>query len=723
MDNQEAFYAEEFALYSSQSFFLTGKAGTGKTTLLKKILTQTDKNVVVVAPTGVAAINAGGVTIHSMFGLPLTSFIPNNDFVDLNIANNRSSLKKHMRFRKEKRKLLQELDLLIIDEISMVRADLLDAIDFILQEVRHNREPFGGLQVIFIGDLYQLPPVVKEHSWQILREYYESPFFFDSYAWKNSNAFTIELEHIYRQDDEEFIAILNQIRHGEVEEEELLRLNERYQAHAPGSKQDYITLCTHNYQADKINKNELEKLPSSSRVFKAKIEGSFNENAFPADLDVEIKVGAQIMFIRNDAEDQMYYNGKLAIVEHLTSDSIKVSFIENGESYTLKEETWENINYTLDKETNEVKEEKLGSFTQYPIRLAWAITIHKSQGLTFKRAIIDLGKSFVAGQAYVALSRCTDLEGLILKSQVTPKNIFIDERIIGFHRENKQQGNFEQALTFAKEEYAQRQLLKAFTFIAFREEILDWKEMIAEKDLPEKDKCLLVYKDAHHTWLNIQDVEAKFKSQLRKILRTFQAEKDTPMLIDRCGKAIHYFTEEIFHKLIIPLNAHINEFAFKSKTKAYIKFCKEMLNVYWLKMHQLYQLKYIDTPCYGAANTHSTEELPNVDKIVASSQKKGATYEITLEMFNNGDSVKEIATQRGMAESTIEQHITKWILKGRIKITSVMAEERVEKILKYLNKQEAISIARLKEDIPFETSFAELRHALAHSEWIKKRQP
>ena len=721
MDNQEAYFAEEFALHTSQSFFLTGKAGTGKTTLLKKILASTSKNTIVVAPTGVAAINAGGVTIHSMFGLPLTSFIPNNDFVDLNVANNRSSLKKHMRFRKEKRKLLQGLDLLIIDEISMVRADLLDAIDFILQEIRHNKEAFGGLQVVFIGDLYQLPPVVKEHSWQVLREYYDSPFFFDSYAWKNANAFTVELDHIYRQQDEQFINMLNQVRHGEIEEEDLALLNENYSPHAP-SNGDYITLCTHNYQADQINKAELEKLMTPAYKFAAKVEGTFNENAFPADQEIALKVGAQVMFIRNDAEDQMYYNGKLATVEQIAADFIKVSFTENGEMFTLKEEVWENINYTLDQETNEVKQEKMGSFTQYPIRLAWAITIHKSQGLTFKQAIIDLGKSFVAGQAYVALSRCTDLEGLVLKSKITPKNIFIDERIINFHRDNRQGGNYEQALKFAKEEYAQKALMKAFTFLPIREEIQDWQEIITTKDLPEKAKCLALYKEAHHTWLSMQDVESKFKSQLRKIFRTFDKNKDVPVLLERCEKAIHYFSEEIFHKLIRPLNEHINEYAFKTRTKAYIKFCKEMLQVYWLRMHQLYQLQYLDHKCYQTTSAHQVSDLPSVDKSVNLSQKKGATFEVTLEMFNNGDTPEEIAATRNMAVSTIEQHLTKWIAKDRINIFSLIKEDKVAKILAHMEKQEAISISRLKEEIPFETTFAELRHVLAHSEWIKKQK-
>lgn len=719
MSNQEAYYAEEFALNTSQSFFLTGKAGTGKTTLLRNILKKTTKNTAVVAPTGVAAINAGGVTIHSMFGLPLTSFIPNNDFVDLNLANNRSSLKKHMRFRKEKRKLLQELDLLIIDEISMVRADLLDAIDFILQNVRQNREAFGGLQVVFIGDLFQLPPVVREDSWQILREYYDSPFFFDSYAWKNANAFTIELLHIYRQADPLFIDILNNVRNGEVSEEDLLTLNELSYKRASSQDKEYITLCTHNYQADSINSNELEKLSGNKFKFKAKIEGQFNENAFPAELEIELKVGAQIMFVRNDSEQGMYYNGKLAEVSSISEQFIQVNFIENGESYTLKQELWENIHYTLDKESNEVKEEKLGSFMQYPIRLAWAITVHKSQGLTFKKAIIDLGKSFAPGQAYVALSRCTDLEGLILKTKINARNIFVDPRIVAFHEDNHVGSNFDQALKFAKEEYAKRILYKAFSFYTFREEIEEWKDFIAQKDLPEKDKCLSIAKNSHHVWLSLQDVEQKFKSQLNQIFRSFK-EEDTPVLFSRCEKAIHYFTEEIYNKLLLPLSEHINEYVFKSKTKAYINFCKDLQKLYWLKMSQLYQLKYLDISLYNSNSIKKFSDLPSEGPAENVNLGKGATFELTLELFKKGESPEEIAITRNMALSTIQQHLTKWIVKGRIDIFDLLDETRVAKILPYFEAEKEISITRIKEKIPFETTFAELRYVLAYQEWKKK---
>ncbi len=720
MTNQDAIFAEEFALNTSQSFFLTGKAGTGKTTLLRNILQKTTKNTVVVAPTGVAAINAGGVTIHSMFSLPLTSFIPNNDFVDLNVANNRTSLKKHMRYRKEKRKLLQELELLIIDEISMVRADLLDAIEFVLQQVRHNEEPFGGLQVVFIGDLFQLPPVVREDSWNFLREYYDSPFFFDSQAWKNANAFTIELKHIYRQQDEEFINILNHVRNGEVDEYDLDVLNKNYNKNSDIQADEFITLCTHNYQADNINKAELEKLRTREFSFKAKIEGTFNENAFPADLDITIKEGAQIMFVRNDAEDGMYFNGKLAKVISLGAGSIKVEFLEDGKEYSLKEEIWENINYTLDKETNEVKQEKLGSFKQYPIRLAWAITVHKSQGLTFKKAILDLGKTFAAGQAYVALSRCTDLNGMVLKSKISAKNIFVDPRIVAFHNDTDTTSNYDHALKFAKEDYAQKVIYRAFSFSHFKDEINDWKEVVNIKDIPEKHKAVILTKEAHNVWLNIQNVEQGFKKQLHEIFKNFNPEKDLNKLDDRAQKAIHYFSEEIFNKLIQPLNEHINEYAFKSKTKAYVKICNEILQSFWLKMHELYNLHYLDHKIFKLDQIRDKKDLKNVDKVVQTNQKKGATYEITLEMFKSGKIIEKIAEERNMAKSTIEQHISKLIKEGKINVFDVLDKEKVAQLEVYLANNTSNSLTDVLELIPFKTDFAELRFVTSHIEFNKK---
>lgn len=719
MSNQEVYFAEQFALNTSQSFYLTGKAGTGKTTLLKKILTQTDKNTIVVAPTGVAAINAGGVTIHSMFGLPLTSFVPNNDFVDLNVANNRYSLSKHLRYRKEKRKVIQELDLLIIDEISMVRADLLDAIDFVLQHIRHNKEPFGGVQVLFIGDLYQLPPVVKPDQWELLQNYYQSPFFFDSIAWQNLNAFTIELKHIYRQQDEEFISILNNVRNNTTTEEDLETLNQHYDNTVSGTLKNYITLCTHNFQADSINKKELDKISDKMFIYKAEIEGAFNESAYPADLDIELKVGAQIMFIRNDAEDNIYYNGKLAEVIYLGISIIKVKFIESKEEYVLKKEEWENINYTINKETNEVKQEKLGSFKQYPIRLAWAITIHKSQGLTFEKAIVDVGKSFAAGQAYVALSRCTDLSGLILKSKIQQSNVIVDNRIVAFHKKSVAQKSLDKALEYAKEQYAEKLIYKAFSFAYFKDEIDEWKDTIEKKDLPDKANCMMLQKEAYSTWLNLQDVEHKFKNQLYQIFNN-KAQITEAILKDRCGKAINYFTEEIFNKLIVPLNKHINEYSYKTKTKTYLSFCKDLLQMYWLKVKVLYGLCYVDVKLYQAEDIRkeSQQEVKSKDVFEA---KKGATFETTLAMFKEGISVQDIAIKRSMAESTIAQHLTKWIKKGEISIFDLLEKQRVESLLPYYQKSEFVSLGQLKNEIPFETSYVELRYLLAYFENINKK--
>ena len=322
-----------------------------------------------------------GVTIHSMFQLPLTAFVPDSAFVDMNLATNRHGLAKHTRYNKDKRKLLRELELLVIDEISMVRCDMLDAIDFLLRRTRGIDRPFGGVQLLVVGDLFQLAPVVKDRVWEVLQPYYTNPYFYDAHAWRQAAAVTIELTHIYRQNEQEFVDILNRVRNNALIPADLDRLHENYKPDFEAKEKPYITLTTHNYKADAINVKKLDALPGKAFRFKAEIEGTFKENAYPAQEVIILKKGAQIMFIRNDTEEHRYYNGKLAEVAEVSKNRIKVSFPETpSETLTLEKTKWDNINYSVDKETHEIHEDNLGSFTQYPIRLAWAVTVHKKPG-------------------------------------------------------------------------------------------------------------------------------------------------------------------------------------------------------------------------------------------------------------------------------------------------------------------------------------------------------
>ena len=418
------------AEHTNRSIFLTGKAGTGKTTFLNEFVKKTQKKHIVVAPTGIAAINAGGVTIHSMFGLPLRTFIPTTDRIDSNLGNNIADLMQHFKYRKDKLKLLREIEIIIIDEVSMLRADVLDMMDFSLRSVRRNQQKFGGVQMLFIGDLYQLPPVVRDEHF--LGQYYKSPFFFESYALKEMPLITIELTTVYRQKDEIFLDILNDIRDGAVGDIDFDTLNDRYIPDFEPTDEPYVYLTSHNRMADEINQKKLADLKGKAYVYSAEIIGNFSENQYPNEEELQLKVGAQVMFIRNDASsDKRYFNGKLAEVMSLDQKEITVLIDGDEEVFTLKKETWEQKRYGLDAEKN-ITEDVLGSFQQYPIRLAWAVTIHKSQGLTFDRLIIDAGKSFASGQVYVALSRCRTLEGIVLKSKITPNVIFADRRVAQF---------------------------------------------------------------------------------------------------------------------------------------------------------------------------------------------------------------------------------------------------------------------------------------------------
>ncbi len=460
--------AVDLVTHSNRSIFLTGKAGTGKTTFLKWIREHCLKQLAVVAPTGVAAINAGGVTIHSFFQLPLAAFIPEGESFSSGRDEfvNPYDLVSRLKIQKDKIRVLQELELLIIDEISMVRCDTLDAIDTVLKHTRQSPEPFGGVQLLFIGDLYQLPPVIREETWDALRRYYPSPYFFDSRATSGRAPIYIEFDKIYRQSEERFIRLLNQVRNNDLDAEGLQILEERYQPNYHRQPGDgVITLTTHNEKAREINNREIDSIHTPAFRFDASIDGEFPDNFFPADQQLVLKIGAQVMFIRNDPDrTRRYFNGKIGVVMDIVDEVVHVQCLDGSPVIEVKREKWENIRYMVNVSNRKLEEDVLGSFAQYPLRLAWAITIHKSQGLTFEKAIIDAGRSFASGQVYVALSRCTSLDGLILQSRVQAGGFYTDRRIVEFAERRSSIRELEAELIIARGAFIRDSLEQLFNF-------------------------------------------------------------------------------------------------------------------------------------------------------------------------------------------------------------------------------------------------------------------
>src|SRR5690554_3692308 len=494
--NKAFLQAASFVNHTDKSIFLTGNAGTGKTTFLKYISQNCPKKKAIVAPTGVAAINAGGSTIHSLFWLPFGTYIADYEMAwDAQEGGiyNKKRLLGNLRYRKERRTLIQELELLIIDEVSMLRADMLDAIDTILKSVRRDARPFGGLQVLFIGDLYQLPPVVKHHEWTIMQNYYNSPFFFDAHVIKEAQPVQLELKTIYRQNDPTFINLLNSIRKNCCTKDQLSNLNSYYNPDfIPSKEKPYITLCSHNIQADKINKERLGKLSSDSVFLKAAVDGNFSEASYPAEASLELKEGAQVMFIKNDkGEERRYYNGKIGVVKKVSKNEVIVRLPEGGPDIEVEREKWENIQYKFDQEKDKINEETLGTFSQFPLRLAWAVTIHKSQGLTFDRAIIDAGSSFAAGQVYVALSRVRTLKGLVLKSEIKPTNIFTNYDVKSFSELIVKESEIKAVLERAQEKYLMNTLLNTFLWNKITERIKTFRDETDSKSIANKDQAYL----------------------------------------------------------------------------------------------------------------------------------------------------------------------------------------------------------------------------------------
>ena len=553
-NNPELQLAWQFIENTGTHLFLTGKAGTGKTTFLRRLKEQTPKRMVILAPTGIAAINAGGVTIHSFFQLSFAPFVPETTF---------NSSQTHYRFSKEKRNIIRSMDLLVIDEISMVRADLLDAIDSALRRYRDREKPFGGVQLLMIGDLQQLAPVVKENEWEMLKNYYETPYFFASRALRETVYMTIELKTVYRQSDTFFLSLLNRIRENQADDEVLNELNRRYQpGFRPRKEEGYIRLTTHNYQAQKVNDNELASLPGQTYSFRAEIDGTFPEYLYPADEVLTIKAGAQIMFLKNDpSSEKRYYNGMIGEVAAVNDAGMIVRGKDNGDEFQLLPEEWGNYKYVLNEETKEITEEIEGTFRQYPIRLAWAITIHKSQGLTFERAIIDARNSFAHGQTYVALSRCKTLEGMVLESPLRREAIISDSTVDDFTKEVERNKPGNRQLHDMQKAYFFDLLSDLFNFYSLDQAYKRLLRLIDEDLYKLYPKQLAEYKElAPHIKEKIVEVSQRFRNQYTRLINGSDDYAADQGLQERGRSGAGYFRKELepvralFEKTNMPLD-------------------------------------------------------------------------------------------------------------------------------------------------------------------------
>jgi len=714
--NEELRQAWDFVEHTGKSIFLTGKAGTGKTTFLHRIVNESTKRTVVVAPTGVAAINAGGVTIHSFFQLPFSPFIPN------------AKIKSKFDFGKEKRRIIRTLDLLIIDEISMVRSDLLDAIDSVLRRYREPGRPFGGVQLVMIGDLQQLTPVVTAEDESILRGHYDTPYFFGSHALQQIDYVTIELKTVYRQQDEAFIQILNSVRSGRPPQTVIEQLNNRYRKDfRPDPKEGYIRLTTHNHLADDYNDKELEQLAGNPQTFTAEISGTFPEYAYPTAVTLELKVGAQVMFVKNDtAAERRYYNGRIGHVTHIGDDEVFVRCPGDDRDICVTPQEWENAKYILNKETREIETDVQGIFRQLPLRLAWAITIHKSQGLTFERAIIDAALSFASGQVYVALSRCKTLEGLVLASPVSTAAVISDQRVEQYitHQEQEALQSIGRLHTL-KEEYHRELLIELFDFreISMTEERLS--RLLIEHFtrshpvLTNKHKATVQYlKD------ELSIVALKWTMLIQK---TEQEKLHEQPFMERIKRSAVYFSNELekvfkglftLTKLIETKNKDVRgrladcladaQQAVVAKRLLLNDIAEQGFSVpFYLKAKQQAILDALDG---GTSKKRRNRE----NKVEKRKPQKESTQEKTLHMYRKGMSPAQISKERKLTLQTVINHLAKFIGDDELSLDELV-EPKKQKIIRSIAQRIGLENGKkaIKELCPADITYTDITLTLA----------
>lgn len=723
---------------TNRNIFLTGKAGTGKTTLLHKIINTCYKNTVVVAPTGIAALNAGGVTIHSMFQLPFASFLPTlsnppivNEFLRF---ENRFSLRKHFQMHKNKQQVIRNMELLIVDEVSMLRADVLDAMDYMLQFIRKDKRPFGGVQVLFIGDLLQLPPVVKQEEWEVLKHYYKGMYFFQSEVVTQNPLLYVELETIYRQTDKLFISILNHLRENQLTSEDIKQLERYVQPDFPKKHlKDYITLTTHNAKADAMNQREMSKLSSTLFSYEADIVDDFPEYLYPIEKVIQLKEGARVMFIKNDISgEHLFFNGKMGTVVSLSEGEITVK-LDGGRVINVERYEWENVRYKLNETTKDIEEERLGSFTQYPLRLAWAITIHKSQGLTFEKAILDLASVFASGQAYVAFSRLRSLDGLILLSSVSANGINNNGEVIGYAENKASEKEVQTACYTGKTEFLQENILNTFQWNTLLEEWVlhrnSYSGEIGNKNL---------YKDwASQQLVRVQELVTVSEKFIKQLKTLFYNATDVQHIFERVAKGITYFTpllEQLWYEVLLVEGKIANQ----KKVKQFFTELKELDNSLsemlkkLFRLEQMVQLAQSDQP-FNKEKIHSakletlytklTGKINNIlkneklfigeyppSKDDKPKKEKRSTYDITLQLWKEGKTVVEIAKERTLSQATIYSHIAKCIEQDKIAITEVLPEETINELNTIFKENEELTTLKsLYEKTEERYSWDELR--------------
>ena len=714
--SEAAQFTLKFINQTNRSLFLTGKAGTGKTTLLKEIIKTTHKNTVVVAPTGIAALNAGGVTIHSMFQLPFGGFIPDNSapqFSDSVKFETKSTLVRHFKMSGLKKAVIRNMELMIIDEVSMLRADLLDAIDFMMQSVRKKKAPFGGVQVLFIGDLLQLPPVIRDEEWSTLRKYYNGKFFFHSHVIQQNPPLYIELSKIFRQSDDTFISILNNLRNNQISNDDIAVLNQYVKPNFDlNNYKGYIILTTHNAKADAINAKALEDLEGKLTTFNPEIVDDFPDKIYPIEYNLHLKVGAQIMFVKNDPSfEKKYFNGKMGIIKSLSSNEILVHFPDENLTIEVEKFEWQNIRYKINETTKEIEEEILGTFVHYPIKLAWAITVHKSQGLTFDKAALDVSQVFVPGQAYVALSRLRALNGLILLSPLQMNGISNDQDVMDYSLNKASEEVLAVSLQQDTKKYLHNYLKTTF----------DWADLVQEwrnHQFSYNEKSEVSEKSKHAVWAKKQaesigeilDPSRKFLSQLDKL---FAADKfDINQIAERIQAAYNYFyttmdsvvydilwkMEEVkrakkaksyFDELVLLEEMQIKAVFQLMKAKllintvsAGLEISKENLTSNEIKSYRNNKISEIQTKFKELNNTIVEDDVDENRYTKKKSSKtetpKKSTTQETYELWLQSNSINEIAAIRKLTPQTIYGHFSKLIEAGQVQLKDIMPEDKIE---------------------------------------------